>query len=292
MITVVPYDFRRNETLDRHQRRALNAAIDFFIRHGSVSISSSLRKACQITLVDVTEMTWKDITNKLGEKPYMATFGVEPLQGRLFAAMPLQDAVRIIDFRLGGGTLPPFERHSDPTDTDLAILASVMESLIGELGIAFSKQGLVKIVLLSQEASRQYLQIAGQFELFLKIEIEINILDETTVPLYLIFPIVLIRGIIRDLQLGVDEKEDAVKLLDKEVILKTPIDVWLEIPPIPITPEAIAQLSPGDVIPFFYPVSAPLDIMAEGVLVGKGKQYAIGSKIVCSVSEEVNNNDD
>ncbi|MCL5048086.1 MAG: FliM/FliN family flagellar motor switch protein [Firmicutes bacterium] len=292
MTSVTSYDFRRNETLDRHQRRALNAAVDSFTRHGSVSISSSLRKACQMSMVNVTEMTWKDITTKLGEKPYMATFSVEPFQGRLFVAMPLAEAIRIIDYRLGGGSLPSFERHSDPTDTDLAILGGVVETLIAELGGALSRQGLVKIFLLSQEASRQYLQIAGQLELFLSIEIEINILEETTIPLYLIFPIVLIRSIIRDLQLGVEDKEDTLKLLDRDVILKTPIDVCLEIPPVPITPEEIAKLSAGDIIPFFYPVSEALDIRAEGVLVGKGKQYAIGSKVVCSVSEEVRDNDD
>jgi len=291
MTTITPYDFRRSETLDRHQMRALNASLDAFARHGSVAISSSLRRACQLNLKESCELTWKQVTSGLGEKPYLATFSIEPLQGRMFVAMPLEDAIRIIDYRLGGGNLPIFERHMDPTDTDLAVLGGIVEPLFVELGLAFSKKGSIQLSLVTQEASKQYVQIAGQLEVFFHIEIELSIAEEIAFPIYIIFPIVLIKQIIQDLQSFSEDKEESIRLLDKNIILKTPLNIWLEIPPIPLTSEAVADLSIGDVIPFFHPTSQPLDIKAEGVLVGKGKQYAIGSKIVCSVSEEVNEDD-
>ena len=291
MITVTPYDFKRNESLDRHQTRALNAALDSFARHGSIEISSSLRRACQLSLKDISEVTWKQIVTKLGEKPYMATFTVDPLQGRLLVAMPLVDAIRIIDYRLGGGNLPAFERHTDPTDTDLAVLGGIIEPLFTELGSAFSRHAIVRVSLITQEATKQYVQIAGQLEVFLQVEMELMISDEVTIPIYMHFPIILIRQIIQDLQSYSEDKEESVRSLDQEVILKTPISLWMEIPPIPLTPEAVSGLSPGDIIPFFHPTTEPLDIRAEGVLVAKGKQYAIGSKVVCSISEEVNEDD-
>ena len=53
----------------------------------------------------------------------------------------------------------------------------------------------------------------------------------------------------------------------------------------------VSELKPGDVIRFFHPLRQPLDLRAEGVLVARAAQGAVGSKVVCSILEEVCDDD-
>ena len=49
MTPVRTHDFHQADTLDRQHIRTLNAAFDTFARHGSVGLSTSLRKNLQPT---------------------------------------------------------------------------------------------------------------------------------------------------------------------------------------------------------------------------------------------------
>ena len=56
MSVVRAHDFHRTETLDRQYVPALNAAFDAFARHGSVELSTSLRRATQLSVSPLREM--------------------------------------------------------------------------------------------------------------------------------------------------------------------------------------------------------------------------------------------
>ena len=81
-------------------------------------------------------------------------------------------------------------------------------------------------------------------------------------------------------------------LIDESVLMQAPLDLWLEIPPIQLPSREIAEIKVGDVIRFYHPLRQPLDVRAEGVLVARAKRGAVGSKIVCSILEEVSAHDD
>ena len=70
------------------------------------------------------------------------------------------------------------------------------------------------------------------------------------------------------------------------------LEVWLELPSVRLASTEVSELKVGDVIRFFHPLRQPLDLRAEGVLVARAMQGAVGSKVVCSILEEVSDDDD
>ena len=80
--------------------------------------------------------------------------------------------------------------------------------------------------------------------------------------------------------------------LDEAVVTQASIEVWLEIPSVRLSSSEVSGLKEGDVIRFFHPLRQALDLRAEGVLVARAVQGAAGSKVVCSILEEVSDSDD
>jgi flagellar motor switch protein FliM len=291
MTPVRTHDFHQADTLDRQHIRTLNAAFDTFARHGSVGLSTSLRKTAQLSVTALHEHPWREVTEALGERPYLATFNLDPLHGVAILSFSLDAANRMLDFRLGGGARPSYAGHSNMTDTDFAILASTITPFLSELSTSLSRVCAVSAALVSQESTVQFMQFAAANEMFLVAGLELVIGDDPGVQMTIALPFALVRQIFDVARSLTDTTENPSLLIDESVLMQAPLDLWLEIPPIQLPSSEIAELKVGDVIRFYHPLRQPLDVRAEGVLVARAKRGAVGSKIVCSILEEVSAHD-
>ena len=292
MTVVRTHDFRRTETLDRQYIRALNAAFDTFARHGSLELSTSLRKVTQLGVSSLREMSWREVTAVLGDRPYLATFNLEPLHGTAILSLSLETVVRMLDFRLGGGTQPGFAGHTDLTDTDFAVLGGVITPLLSELAASLSRVKEVSAIPVSQESSIQFVQLAGPNEMFLVSSFQLCVGDDDPVEMILTLPFPLVRQITEAMRSGTRARDDAALLVDESVVTQAGLDLWLEFPSVRLSSTEVSELKVGDVIRLFHPLRRPLDLRAEGVLVARALQGAVGSKVVCSILEEVSPHDD
>jgi len=292
MTVVRDHDFHRTETLDRQYVPALNAALDTFARHGTVELSTSLRRTTQLGLSSLREMSWREVTAILGERPYLATFNLEPLNGTAILMLSLETVVRMLDFRLGGGTQPAFSGHTDLTDTDFAVLGGVVTPLVCEIAKSLSRVKEVSAVLVSQESSIQFVQLAGPDEMFLVSSMQLSMGDDGPAEMILAVPFALVRQITEAMRSGSRARDDSASLVDESVVIQANLDVWLEFPSVRLPSTEVSELKVGDVIRFFHPLRQPLDLRAEGVLVARALQGAVGSKVVCSILEEVSEDDD
>ncbi len=291
MSVVRAHDFHRTETLDRQYVPALNAAFDAFARHGSVELSTSLRRATQLSVSPLREMRWREVTDLLGERPYLATFNLEPLNGTAMLALSIGTVVRMLEYRLGGGTQPPFGGHADLTDTDFGVLGSVVTPLLSELAEGLSRVKEVSAVPVSQESSVQFVQLAGPNEMFLVSTFQLLIGDDAPAEMILALAFPIVRQLTEAVRTGVRARDDAAGLVDEGVVTQANLDVWLEFPPVRLASTEVSELNVGDVIRLFHPLRQPLDLRAGGVLVARAHQGAVGSKVVCSILEEVSDDD-
>lgn len=287
MTPVRAHDFHQADTLDRQQVRTLNAAFDTFARHGSVGLSTSLRKTTQLAVASLQEHSWREVTEALGERPYLATFNLDPLHGVAILSVSLDTANRMLDFRLGGGARPSFVGHSNMTDTDFAILESTITPLLSELSASISRMSAVSAPLVSQESTVQFMQFAAASEMFLVATFDLAIGDDPVVQMTIALPFALVRQIFESARALGDAPENQAMLIDESVLMQAPLELWLEVPSIQLPSCDVAEIKVGDVIRFYHPLSQPLDVRAEGVLVARAKRGALGSKIVCSILEEV-----
>jgi flagellar motor switch protein FliM len=292
MTTVRTHDFQQTETLDRQYVPPLHVALDTFARRGCLELSTSLRRSTQLTVLSSRELSWREATPLLGERPYLATFNLEPLNGTVILSLSFETVVRILDYRLGGGTQPTFTGHTDLTDTDFALLGSVVEPLQRELADSLSRVKEVTAIPVSQDSSAQFVQLAGPNEMFFVATFQLSIGDDAPVEMILFLPFHLVRQMTEAIRLGARGRDDATSLVDEAVVTQANLDLWLEFPSVKLTSTEVSELKVGDVIRLFHPLSQPLDLRAEGVLVARAAQGAIGSKVVCSILEEVSKGDD
>lgn len=291
MTVVRTHDFHRTETLDRQYVPALNAAWDAFARRGSVELSTSLRRSTQMSVLSSQELSWREMTERLGERPYLATFRLEPLNGTAMLALSIETVVRILEVRLGGGTQPTFAGHTDLTDTDFAVLGSVITPLLDELADSLSRVKVLSAVPVTQESSIQFVQLAGPNEMFLVTVFQLSVGEDAPVEMTVALPFPLVRQITEAMRGGARTRDAAASLVDETVVTQAAIDIWLEFPSVKLTSTEVSELKVGDVIRLFHPLRQPLDLRAEGVLVARAAQGAVGSKVVCSILEEVSNDD-
>jgi flagellar motor switch protein FliM len=285
--SVRPHDFHHRETIDRHYLVTLNGAFDDFARYATVELSTLLGKPAHLALRQVAERPWQDIVTLMGDQPYLATFTLHPLESHAFLSTSRLAALRWVEFRLGGGTGPQFKGHTDPTDTDFAVLSGLVTPLLDLLVESLSAPKDVSASLVAQEATSQFVQMAGPGEMFLMASFELVVAGDAPVDLFVALPIPLVRQFSDVLRSGTRPAEGEALLVDETVVLQAPIQLWLEIPAVELSPQEISNLAVGDVIPFLHPLHQPLDVRAEGVLVARATQGHIGSKIVCSLTEEV-----
>jgi flagellar motor switch protein FliM len=290
-VTVIKtHDFHRTESLDRQYVPAFNAALDAFARRGSVELSGSLHRATQLSASPLRESSWREVTDAFGESPYLATFNLEPLSGTAILSLPYETVLRILEYRLGGGSQVAFSGHGELTGTDFAILATVVSPLLREIAESLSPMRAVSACLVSQESSTQYVQLAGPSEMFLVSALQLCIGEDEPGVMTVALPFPLLRQITEAMRSG-PRAHDSASLVDQAVVTQASLEVWLEFPPVRLPSTEVSELKPGDVIRFFHPLRQPLDLRAEGVLVARAAQGAVGSKVVCSILEEVCDDD-
>ena len=96
------HDFRRTETLERVHLHAMSVMLDSFARHASARLSTVLRQPSVLALHSLDQLTWGEISNKLGNGLHFLTFSLPPLTGQGVVAIPTAEALAVVDLRLAG----------------------------------------------------------------------------------------------------------------------------------------------------------------------------------------------
>jgi flagellar motor switch protein FliM len=131
------YDFRRPTKLSRDHVRVLQIAQESFARQGTTVLTTSLRTGARIDYDVIEQVGYDDYVATLDNPAFIATFDLNPLQGKGMLAMPLEVAMAFIDHMLGGsGTLAQPERGM--TSMEGQVMRSLLNRLLDEFKSAFA----------------------------------------------------------------------------------------------------------------------------------------------------------
>ncbi len=282
------HDFRRSEGIDRSYVRALGAVFDAFARHATIELSTSLHKSCQLHYRGTGETEWREVADQLPGEQYLVTFTLAPLGGTGMLAMPLGGALRMLEFRLGGSARAPYPSHRVLTETDNGVLGPVLQGLIDELAHAFARVRRTSATMVAQETNLQFVPLANPTEMCLLVRFEVFLGSDDPAPLALCLPFALVRQMTDAMRLAsVTEPAEQRDLVSRDRVLQAPLELRLEVPPVELTPDAVASLATGDVVRLYHPLERPLDVRVEGVLVARARQGRSGAHVACSILEEV-----
>ncbi|HLI15996.1 MAG TPA: flagellar motor switch protein FliM [Acidimicrobiales bacterium] len=287
MSPIRSHDFRHAETIDRAYLRTLNAIFDAFARHASIDLSTQTRHACELAFESLAERPWRDAGLLVGERPYVVTFGAHPLPGQGALILPVEAAMRILELRLGGGDSAPYDGHLEPTETDYGLLGPVFQSLLDELARSMARAVPIHARVVNQESSLQFVQFASPAEMCLWASFSLHTGGDEPAACQVCLPFPAVRQLVDLLREASRPPEDTGGDAIAQAVLRVPIEVRLEVPPVELAPLEAAALQPGDVVPLHHPKDRPFDVRAGNVLVARARPGRVGSKVVCSIVEEV-----
>ena len=286
--SIRPHDFRRAEGVDRGFVRALHVVFDAFGRYGAIELSTLLRRPCQMIFNGVNELSWQEVTQRLGDRPYLATFSLSAFAGQGAVVTQLTTSMRILELRLGGANAAQYPEHYEPTDTDYGVLGPVFQGIISEFGKRFSRIRETTASVVSQDSNSQFVPLANPTDMCLLVRFDLSLGTESGEELDLVLPFSLVRLLIEAMRSArIPQVEDEIRTVSLEQVMAVPLRVSLEVPPIELMPDEIASLHPGDVLRLYHPLDRPLDVLAERVLVGRARQGQSGTRVACSLVEEV-----
>lgn len=281
------YDFRRPIQLSREHGRILQTVFDAFARQATTIFTSTLRTVCTVTLAATEQRSYAEYVDSLGSMTYLTKFSAEPLPGLGVLEMPLPAVMSCVDHMLGGpGTQDQPERAL--TDIESVVITGLVERLLDGLRYAVSELVAIDPVACGVEYSPQFAQVASGNDVMVATTLAVRINDHPH-RLTVCMPF---NGLLPHLTAAaapapVSSRERAERTAAAEVLnrrfLDVPVDVSVRFRRTQLSPAVFAALSPGDVLRFEHPASAPLDVIVDETVFAHATPGATGQSLAARI---------
>ena len=283
----VPYDFRRPIQLSREHARTLQLGFDGFARQATTVFTSSLRTVCSVTLAGIEQRTYAEYVDSLGQSTYMTLFSAEPMPGVGMIEMPLFAIFSSVDHMLGGpGADTQPERPL--TEIESGVARGLIERLLSEMRYYLAPVVPLEPTITGVEYNPQFAQVAGTADVMVVVLFDLRINDrDHRMSICLPF-----SGLVPHLtsanQSGpVSDRERAQRAasaqLLQEQFAKVPVQVSVRFKPTKLSPHAISELRPGDVVRLSHAASLPLDVTVADDTFAQATAGARGQRLAALI---------
>lgn len=280
-----PFDLRRQETIERSSLRRLQPMLETVGHRIGGALSSALRQAVHVELVELDQANWEDVAGALPDPTFLSSAVMLPYEGRCVLHVPVALALVLIDFYLGGdgGNQP---ERAQLTEIERNLVGGLVEELWNEVPHPFASFATLNPAMASTATSALLVQVGRPGTLCVLVRLQVSVAEAGTFPLELCLPASVVRSLIEQLERhqshgalgsGMDRHESRRRLLS------VPVELKLGYPPIGLTPAELLGLRVGDVIHLgsfesHTPMALPLSLgevpFGTGVLVEKGNRLA------------------
>lgn len=293
---VVPYDFKRPSKFNRDHARALQLIGETFARQFSTVLSTTVRTSSHVAFSGVGQLTYDEHVRDIPNPTYLAMVSMDPLPGLVLLHVPLPVMMTVIDRLLGGtgnGQLP----NRPLTDIELGLAQGLMSRMLRELGLAFESLVSVEFKLTHQESNPQFTQIAALNDTVVVLSFDIEVAGNAG-DLSLCIPFSQIQPVLEDAagtftRTGRNDIDHAaVGHAIRENVEKTAVPLAVRFNEIDLVASDIVDLRPGDIVPLFHPVDAPLFITIGDVARFQVKPGRRGRRLACVVIDDAMNKKD
>jgi flagellar motor switch protein FliM len=263
---VEAWDLRRAGQIGREQLEAITLLHEGFARSLTHSLGAYLRVALNTTLVSAEYLAFREFVQRLPETTYLASCRLDPMGASAALQMDLKVAFSFIDLLLGGEG-KGMAAAREITEIEEQILDSVARIVCRELGAAW------QALALAVEFERR-LEPGAARRLMSPMEKTLAVSFEITMPevrggLNLAVPATVSHALLGKLsaaggssgpRTSADSRERLMRRL-----LDCPLQLELGAKDVRVAVSALAELAPGQLIPFARSASEPASLMIAGV---------------------------
>jgi flagellar motor switch protein FliM len=234
-----------------------------------------------VTFHQVNISSYDEYAASLPAETAMVLCAVGDEKPRAVFQFPSTAALGWFSHMLGGnGTHEEPERRL--TQLEQALLRKLIDDCLDDLRYSFGPLLASTLTIETVHHSSQLAQAAPPTELMIVATFTVQAGDQSSPATIAIPSDQLLRRLVgRD---PVVSSADAQSLVRSQVV-RVPVALSLQLPPVKVTPAQILGLSVGDVIPLGYANHKPLDIAVNGQTLARAAVGVHGSRLACVVTE-------
>ncbi len=282
------YDFHHQDALDRTRLRRFHPLLETLGHRMAASLTTSLRTPVHIELGEQEQYRWDEYSGALPEPTVLISATLIPLGGRIMVHIPLDLAMLLVDFRLGGSGWGQFPMRP-LTEIEQSIVSDVMSGVLNEITPSLSPVIPVQLGAVTQASSAMFLQIAKPSEVCLVVPFSLEAGEGLTGTFSFTFPLSVMLPILEALdrleikEMAEDQGDSRQEI--EEVLKYTMAEVSVSFPEVVLPSEQILELRSGDVIPLHRDRDNPLFLKVGGLVACNVLPASKGKRLACVVVE-------
>ncbi len=272
---IVPYDLTSQERIIRGRMPTLDIINQRFSRLFRNSLSSSLRKALDISAVSTDTVKFGEFVKSLPVPASLHIFKIDPLRGFALLVAESKLVFALVDTFFGGtGEGKMKIEGRDFTIIEQRMIKKVILMVLEDMESAWKPVHTVKMSFVRSEVNPQFAAIVPPTDVVVVIMFEVE-LDQVSGTLTVCLPYSTIEPIIGKLRAGFQsdqlEVDQAwIKRL-KDRLKESSVNVNVELGSAVVSGRKFMEFKVGDVITLDNDADAEMNVMIEGIVKYKGK---------------------
>jgi flagellar motor switch protein FliM len=283
------FDFSRQETIERGRLRLLRPMLETVAGRITSTLSSDVRQLVHVGIPEeFIQQSWEEYAATLPDPTYVSTCVVLPMERRFVLHVPVQLALLIVDFSLGGDGLAEPERD-DVTDLERSLLRPLVTEIWRDSILpALSSFIELSVGTVQTANSPVFVQVGRPGEICLMIEMEVTVADSEPYTVTLAMPVTAANPIIESVERAQSGEnlngDDSTGGQVERGLQGVRVELKVAYPSVSFTSAEVAELLPGDVFPLRPRSESGPDVLqllvgdavyAHGVLVEEGRNLAV-----------------
>jgi flagellar motor switch protein FliM len=287
----VHYDFRRPTTLAREQSRALELAFETFGRQWGTQLTAKTRVRAQVVFESVSINTYDEYTRTLPPTTVMLLIGLEAsaASARGVLQFPAPAGLAWISRMLGGSESTPDGTPADLpergyTPIEQAIVRRLLDDTVDDLRYSFAAQLPGRVAFDGLQHNSQFAQAAAPTDLMIVATFRVSVAERSDVATMALPADAILPGLV-----AVHAPEEAAGDGIRSGIATVPVQLAVQLAPLPVTAGGVISLAVGDVIRLPHASHKPLDVVVDGVPIARASAGVSGSRRACVVIDTEEN---
>ncbi|MBI4382550.1 MAG: flagellar motor switch protein FliM [Nitrospinae bacterium] len=266
---VVPYDLTSQEKIVRGRLPTLDIINQMFSRLYRNSFSTLMRKSADVSTVSTDTVKFGEFLRSLPVPSSLHVFRMEPLRGFGLMVVESKLVFSLVDTFFGGSGSSEYKiTGRDFSAIEIRMTKNVVLTALQDLEKAWKQVHPITTNYVRSEVNPQFAAIVPPTDVVLVILFDIE-MEGVAGTITLCIPYAAVEPILPKLKAQFQSEQMEVDQVWvrrlREELMRTEVEVVVDLGKAPVTPKRLLQLKVGDTLILGNDVSDPLFMMVEGV---------------------------
>lgn len=271
---IMGYDLTSQDRIVRGRMPTLEMTNEKFARMFRTTLSSLLRKIVSVTAVSADMIKFGEFLKTLPVPTSLHLFRMDPMRGTAIFVVESKIIFTLVDIIFGGTGGEGFKIEGrEFTAIENNLIKKVVISALADLEKCWMSLIDLKVSYQRTEINPQFVQIVPPTDVVVVINFEVEI-EYTSGVATICIPYSMLEPIKEKLSAGFQSEQMEVDKgwtnRFKEGLIKSNVEIMVELGRSQISAKDVVNLKKGDVIQLDQYASDPLDVYVEGIIKYKG----------------------